>query len=113
MVLSTGSGIDASYDLRILMDIEQRISGMLNDYILDLMNHKNTIENITSITTVLKAIRMQASLLTNVIYNSDHNSLIDKGFRLIFTDENAYDDTYDHLYEMEISRIKNIKFINY
>ena len=113
VVLSTGSGIDASYDLKILMEIEQRISSVLNNYILALTNKKNTIKEIAAITTVLKAIRLQASLLTNVIYNSDHNSLVDKGFRLIFTDRSAYDDTYDSMYEMEINRIKNINFINY
>lgn len=112
-VLGTTDYADATYQLAMLMYAENAISLIFNNYYLPLVSGNNTISEVTDIANVLKAIMMHASLLTNKIYNVEDNSLIDQGFRLVFSDEEVFNNRYNDMYQNEISRIKGINFGNY
>ena len=110
LIGGTSTEAKAAIDLRILIEIEQEMQKIDQDYLLKIINGQNFIESYVQTAEVIKPIMAYGSYLTNMIYTAEDKSLwnVVKDWTLQKGEE--YND-FNRIYQDEIKLINDINFV--
>jgi len=110
LIAGTSTQAKAAIDLRILIEIEQEMQRINQDYLLKIINGKNYIDPYIKTAEVIKSVMAYGSYLTNMIYTAEDKSLWNTVKNWALQKGETYND-FDRIYQDEISRINDINFV--